>query len=113
MKPGADRRPLVIAAILFAGLVLSLILGPAILAQSGGEYDLSWSAIIGGGEIDSIGGNYVLGGAIGQPGAGTVSGGHYDLQGGFWHCFSLGSAGCQSIDGTPKVFIPIITNLNQ
>jgi hypothetical protein len=84
-----------------------------ILAQSGGDYDLSWSLIIGGGETGLAGGNYLLGGAVGQPGAGTVSGGQYDLEGGFWHCFPLGSAGCQSIVSKSKVYIPVITNPNQ
>jgi hypothetical protein len=113
MKPGVAKRPLVILFILLAGLIAAFVLGPRILAQSSGEYDLSWSTIAGGGEAGVAGSNYVLGGAIGQPGAGTVSGGHYELQGGFWHCFPLGSAGCQSFAGKSKVYIPVITNPNQ
>lgn len=53
-------------------------------AQSGGIYDLTWNSIDGGGVTSSIGGAYSLGGTIGQPDAGTLSGGTYTLNGGFW-----------------------------
>jgi len=55
---------------------------PALLAQSGGSYDLSWSTIDGGGV--SSGGAYSLSGTIGQPDAGQLAGGGYTLSGGFW-----------------------------
>jgi hypothetical protein len=51
--------------------------------QSGGDYDLSWSTIDGGGGTSS-GGDFVLSGTIGQPDAGTMAGGDYELTGGFW-----------------------------
>jgi hypothetical protein len=50
--------------------------------QSG--YDLSWYTIDGGGATFSSGGSYSLGGSIGQPDAGSLSGGSYQLNGGFW-----------------------------
>ena len=50
--------------------------------QSG--YDLSWYTIDGGGATFSTGGSYSLGGSIGQPDAGSLSGGSYTLNGGFW-----------------------------
>jgi hypothetical protein len=50
--------------------------------QSG--YDLSWYTIDGGGATFSIGGGYSLGGTIGQPDAGSVSGASYTIAGGFW-----------------------------
>ncbi len=50
--------------------------------QSG--YDLSWYTIDGGGATFSVGGSYSLGGTIGQPDAGSMSGGSYQLNGGFW-----------------------------
>ena len=53
-------------------------------AQTGGGYDLSWSTIDGGGMMFSTGGGYSLGGTMGQPDAGTLSGGGYTLAGGFW-----------------------------
>jgi len=54
------------------------------LAQSGGGYDLTWNTVDSGGATFSSGGNYSLGGAIGQPDAGVLSGGDYTLACGFW-----------------------------
>jgi hypothetical protein len=54
------------------------------LAQSGGGYDLGWSSVDGGGYIFSTGNGYALGGTIGQPDAGVLSGDGYTLNGGFW-----------------------------
>ena len=54
------------------------------LAQSGGDYDLTWSTVDGGGDTFSTGGDYTLGGTIGQPDAGELTGGDYALTGGFW-----------------------------
>lgn len=53
------------------------------LLQAGNGYELTWSTIGGGGQTSS-GGNYVLGGTIGQVDAGILSGGNYVLTGGFW-----------------------------
>jgi hypothetical protein len=59
------------------------------LAQSGGDYDLSWGVISSGGVTFSTGGNLQLGSTIGQPvafGASPLhSGGNLDLTDGFWH----------------------------
>jgi len=60
-----------------------LLLLSSALAQSGGDYELTWSTIDGGGGR-STGGDYVLVGTIGQPDAGEMSGGDYTLSGGFW-----------------------------
>jgi hypothetical protein len=64
-----------------ATVALLLVVSTA-LAQSG--YDLSWWTVDGGGETFSTGGSYTLGGTIGQPDAGVMSGGTYNLGGGFW-----------------------------
>jgi hypothetical protein len=50
--------------------------------QSG--YDLSWYTIDGGGAMNVTGGSYSLSGSIGQPDAGSLDGGLYRLNGGFW-----------------------------
>ena len=63
--------------------LLSLLASVA-LAQTGGGYDLTWSTVDGGGYTWSEGGGYALGGTIGQPDAGVLSGGGYTLAGGFW-----------------------------
>jgi hypothetical protein len=47
-------------------------------------YTLDWWTVDGGGAVSSTGGSYNLDGSIGQPDAGTSSGGTYSLAGGFW-----------------------------
>ena len=60
-------------------LMLMALATPIVSAQ----YELSWYTIDGGGGR-SIGGPYTLTGTIGQPDAAAVSGGDYELLGGFW-----------------------------
>lgn len=64
--------------------VLVLLAAVPVLAQSGGDYDLSWATVDGGGGTFSTGGFYSLGGTAGQPDAGLSTGGAYALGGGFW-----------------------------
>jgi hypothetical protein len=68
----------------FLALIALLLLTLPVLAQSGGGYDLSWSTVDGGGYTFGSGGSYTLGGTIGQPDAGLLTGGSYALGGGFW-----------------------------
>ena len=68
--------------LLFAGL--TLIFALTVLAQSGGELDLSWNTVDSGGGTFSSGDGYALGGTIAQPDAGEMTGGVYTLSGGFW-----------------------------
>jgi len=63
---------------------LVLLVAVPVLAQSGGDYDLSWSTVAGGGGTFSTGGPFSLGGTAGQPDAGLLTGGSYTLGGGFW-----------------------------
>jgi len=63
--------------------VCLLILSMAALSQTGGQYDLTWSTIDGGGGT-SRGGQYMLTGTIGQPDASYSGAGGYELLGGFW-----------------------------
>lgn len=72
------RRILRVTALLLLGAV------PQILAQSGGNYDLTWHTNDGGGITFVNGGAYELGGTIGQHDAGASSGGAYALTSGFW-----------------------------
>lgn len=65
-------------------LAAVLLLASTALAQSSDGYDLSWWTVDSGGATFSIGGDYTLGVTIGQPDAGTLSGGDYTLVGGFW-----------------------------
>jgi hypothetical protein len=72
------------AGILLTLVALLLLTGVAVHAQVGGGYDLTWSTVDGGGATFSTGGGYSLGGTIGQPDAGAMTGGAYTLAGGFW-----------------------------
>jgi hypothetical protein len=69
-------------------LLMILILAVAVIGvarvSAAGGYDLSWWAVAGGGVTSSAGGNYSLGGSIGQPAAGTSACGAYHLISGFW-----------------------------
>jgi hypothetical protein len=69
---------IVLAVLLLLGLAASA------LAQVGGDYDLTWSTIDGGGYTFSSGGDYELSGTVGQPDAGVMTGGDFTLGGGFW-----------------------------
>jgi hypothetical protein len=56
----------------------------AMVAPAQAQYDLNWRTIDGGGVTFATGGNYSLGSTIGQPDAGTLTGGGWQLNGGFW-----------------------------
>ena len=64
-------------------LTVWLLMTSSALAMSGGDYEISWSTIDGGGGR-STGGDFALVGTIGQPDAGEMAGGDYTLAGGFW-----------------------------
>ena len=55
----------------------------ALCLSAWGQYSIDWSTIDGGGGT-STRGVYSITGTIGQHDAGTVSGGTFTLQGGFW-----------------------------
>lgn len=63
----------------FVGFVAIL----AAISASAQSFSIDWYTIDGGGGT-STGGVYSLSGTIGQPDAGTQSGGPYTLVGGFW-----------------------------
>ena len=67
------------------GVTLTLF---AAVGSPGQDYAIDWHTIDGGGEMWSTGGDYDLGGTIGQPDAGAMTGtgpgGDYTLSGGFW-----------------------------
>ena len=83
-----NNRLASIAEITMSGLIVTavcvgILAGGPVLAQSSGQYELSWSTIDGGG-ARSAGGPYVLTGTIGQPDADWSEGGDYEVLGGFW-----------------------------
>jgi hypothetical protein len=66
-------------------LVVLLLAGGALAhAQAGDGYDLSWWTADSGGQTHQTGGGYTIGGTLGQPDAGVLSGPDYTLTGGFW-----------------------------
>lgn len=69
-----------------------------------GQYSIDWCDVSGGGSASS-GGVYALTGTIGQPDAGTLSGGSYTLQGGFW-----GTIAAVQTPGAPHLTITCSNN---
>jgi hypothetical protein len=87
---------------MFHALLLLALLAPvATLAQSGGDYDLSWFTVDGGGGLNSNG-NYSLHGTAGQPDAGFLAEGEYTLSGGFWG----GGAAAVAVEHT--IYLPLV-----
>ena len=80
-------------------LLAVLLFIPALLSA---QYSIDWSTVDGGGGI-STGGVYSVTGTIGQPDAGTMSGGQYSLPGGFWSLYAVQTPGAPllSITLTP------------
>jgi len=86
-------------------LPATLALAPAVsLAVEGATqpaadtYDLSWWTADGGGQTFSTGLGYSLGGTVGQPDAGVMSGTGYRLDGGFW----------QGGGGVYRMYLPLV-----
>ncbi len=90
------RSARVLAAVLFIGLLLSTIA----LASTAQSYAISWWTIDNGGATMSTRGGYSLGGTIGQPDAGAMSGGGFVLEGGYWQG---GVTGTQH-----RIYLPIV-----
>lgn len=72
---------------LLSGVTLAILgaVTSPLLAQIGGAIDLSWHVLSSGGTSLSSGGSVLLGGSLGQSGAGQWSGGTVALTGGFWN----------------------------
>jgi hypothetical protein len=72
------------SSILRVGLLVASACGVATVPGRG--FDADWWSADGGGAMWSTGGSFELGGTIGQPDAGGVamSGGTFELIGGFW-----------------------------
>ena len=85
----------------FPALALLLLGATAVLAQTGGDYSLTWSTVDGGCVTFSTGGGYAHGGAIGQPDAGGLAGEGDTLGGGFWR-------GGAVVGGTYRGYLPLV-----
>lgn len=71
------------------GRLIGLVLLSMAPATAGAAYDLSWTAIAGGGASNITGGNYSLGSTVSQAAAGPLSGGSYSLHSGFWQADAI------------------------
>ena len=89
--------------VLLMGLALWLALTGSVSAQSGGGYDLERSTVTGGGGLAPSGGGYTLMGGVGEPGGAPLTGGSYEMTGGFWIAVTSGEDG-----STVYVYLPII-----
>ena len=82
-----------------ATMIGSLALAPAATAQ---DFDISWYTIDGGGEMFTSGGDFELSGTIGQhdagPSTGAMTGGDFELVGGFWAISGGDSPPCEPCD---------------
>lgn len=84
---------------------LATILVVTACSASAGTFDLTWHTIDAGGDMYCIGGSpaafYEVSGTIGQPDAGRLSGGGFELIGGFWpaadHPGVLGDMNCDGV----------------
>jgi hypothetical protein len=88
---------------LLLSLILTATTSVAALAQSGGNFDLGWFAIGGGGGA-SAGGPYAFAATAGQPGTDRVTGGAYTLSSGYWS--GVDDSGRTPPRGT--IFLPLI-----
>src|SRR2546426_11429414 len=82
-----------------------LILGLAslvILPSLAQNYSIDWFTIDGGGGTSS-GGQFTLSGTVGQPDAGTLTGGNFELEGGFWSAITV-----QQVPDAPILKIKLI-----
>lgn len=81
--------------------VTTIILGLILTASTASaQFDLSWHTIDGGGATFSTGGTFRLGGTIGQPDAGVMTGGTFTLIGGFWAGATTTTPPCEGdVDG--------------
>src|SRR5262245_59360558 len=86
-----NRTRILRAGMAIVALSLLLVLANAFRADASGVsalfsagYEIARWTVDGGGGSSAHAGSYTLSGTLGQPDAGTLNGGSYTLQGGFW-----------------------------
>jgi len=85
-EPGREWDPFssrIRFAVVRLGSAVALAAGAATPAWA--QLSMNWFTIDGGGTTQAAGGSYSLGGTIGQPDAGLMTGGSFSLGGGFWN----------------------------
>ena len=96
MRSSAVRRTLIAAGIVAVLLALAWV-----VVAAPADLTLKWWTVDGGGQTQSQGGEYTLGGTVGQPDAGVLTGGEYTLGGGFWRGGVVAAA-------EYRVYLPIV-----
>jgi len=91
-------------AAFFIPIALALLTVSIAMAQTGSGYDASWNTIDSGGT--ATGGGYSVAYTVGQPEAGTQSGGGYTLIGGFWS--SAANGAITPISTHHDLYLPLI-----
>ena len=84
MKKDDFKQPVLLG---IGFVVLLLLVGRTVLAQTSSNFNLTWSTIDGGGG-SSTSSNFSLSGTVGQPDAGRSSSDNLTLHGGFWQCIT-------------------------
>ncbi|MFZ6027672.1 MAG: hypothetical protein ACOYYS_08160 [Chloroflexota bacterium] len=87
--------------LLLAGCLLLLLAGARVAYAELSAYELSWWTVDGGGGRSS-GTGYMLDGTAGQADAGTLSGGTYTLEGGFW------GGGSPAAPPANRIYAPLV-----
>lgn len=64
--------------------VLTVLTVGVFAPMSAGDFGLDWWTVDGGGVMRATGGEFELSGTVGQPDAGVMAGGDFELTGGFW-----------------------------
>jgi len=82
MVSESDRTYTMLAKRLVHVSTMTLVLG-IVATTLASEYTIDWHTVDGGGH-SSVGGSFELDGAIGQSDAGAMTGGNFELAGGFW-----------------------------
>ncbi len=95
------RRILLNVLALKIMFILMLVLTASYAAQAGNPpaFEIPWFTFDGGGAM-SQGGTFTVAGTIGQPDTGVMTGGGFDLSGGFWAEPIGGPSGDCNDDGT-------------
>lgn len=75
---------LIVGALIFSIGSVALARSNVAAPQGGGGFAIDWWTVDGGGVMDSSSASYSLSGTAGQPDAGSMNSGSYDLNGGFW-----------------------------
>ena len=91
--------------------ILACLAAFALIPAASAQFDLSWYTIDGGGAMFSTGGTFSLGGTIGQPDAGVMSGGTFTLTGGFWAGASNPCSLLADLDSDGDVDLQDLANL--